>query len=124
MDDVRQKISLNAEQKIGLKYYDQFRQKMPRSEVEEIFHVVKESVEKIIPGFIYEICGSYRRGREMCGDADILMTHPNGRSHDHIVYPLITHLHEIGKKSERTLQILENPIWVLDRLVLENVAVL
>lgn len=26
-------------------------------------------------------CGSYRRGKPTCGDVDILMSHPNGRSH-------------------------------------------
>ncbi|XP_055353793.1 DNA polymerase lambda-like isoform X2 [Paramacrobiotus metropolitanus] len=96
LDDVREKASLTTEQKIGLQYYDEFLKKMPREEVEEIFHVVKIVTDSIEKGFIFEVCGSYRRGRDLCGDVDILMTHPDGHSHETILKPLLDKLHQKG----------------------------
>ena len=33
------------------------------------------------PGCEVVVCGSFRRGRELCGDVDILITHQDGSSH-------------------------------------------
>jgi len=50
--------------KIGLKYFEDFEKRMTRSEVEEIYNIVKKEIEELsdIPN-IYEaiVCGSYRR---------------------------------------------------------------
>ena len=43
-------------------------------------------------------CGSYRRGKPTCGDVDILVTHPDGRSHKGIFSRLIQLLKEDGNK--------------------------
>ena len=37
--------------------------------------------------------GSYRRGATSCGDVDILITHPDGRSHRNLLEPLLEKLH-------------------------------
>ena len=39
-------------------------------------------------------CGSYRRGKPTCGDVDILVTHPDGRSHKGV----FTQMLEKGKE--------------------------
>ena len=70
---------------------------MSRKEVEEIVRIVEETVDSIKAGFIFKVCGSYLRGRELCGDVDLLMTHSDGHSHDTILRPLIARLHEMGK---------------------------
>lgn len=43
------------------------------------------------------VCGSYRRGKPTCGDVDVLITHPDGHSHELIFKPLLAHLKETGK---------------------------
>ena len=45
------------------------------------YYQVREACESIDPALMVVTCGSYRRGRETCGDVDILVTHPDGRSH-------------------------------------------
>ncbi|OQV26010.1 DNA polymerase lambda [Hypsibius exemplaris] len=95
LEDVKSKIALTPEQTVGLKYYEEFQQKMSRKEVEEIAGTVQRAVNSIKAGFVFEICGSYRRGREHCGDVDLLMTHPDGRViHESILEPLLTQLHK------------------------------
>lgn len=42
------------------------------------------------------VCGSYRRGKATCGDVDILITHPDGHSHEKLFRPLLTHLKQTG----------------------------
>lgn len=40
LDDIRTKAKLNPNQQVGLKYYDEFRERIPRDEVTEIEAVV------------------------------------------------------------------------------------
>lgn len=42
--------------------------------MKEIAHSVDDGLEVVT-------CGSYRRGKPTCGDIDILISHPDGRSH-------------------------------------------
>jgi DNA polymerase lambda len=69
---------------VGLKYFEDLRLKIPRDEVTEMVMEVKKAVLKVFPYKKLEItaCGSYRRGKSECGDADILITtslnHPQG----------------------------------------------
>lgn len=71
------KITLNHMQKLGLKYYSDLNNRMPRAEVEAIGEIMRRQLEQIRPGITFEISGSYRRGRADCGDIDILLTHNN-----------------------------------------------
>jgi len=50
----------------------------------------------IQPGLIAMACGSYRRGKSTCGDVDVLITHPDGKSHASIYKELIHRLHSTG----------------------------
>eukprot|EP01053_Blabericola_migrator_P011436 Blabericola_migrator_1__11435@NODE_679_length_6909_cov_149_679480_g493_i0_p3_GENE_NODE_679_length_6909_cov_149_679480_g493_i0NODE_679_length_6909_cov_149_679480_g493_i0_p3_ORF_typecomplete_len395_score60_99DNA_pol_lambd_f/PF10391_9/5_1e20DNA_pol_B_palm/PF14792_6/9_9e03DNA_pol_B_palm/PF14792_6/2e14HHH_8/PF14716_6/4_8e12HHH_5/PF14520_6/1_7e03HHH_5/PF14520_6/0_0062Suppressor_APC/PF11414_8/2_1e02Suppressor_APC/PF11414_8/0_18zfC2H2/PF00096_26/5_1e02zfC2H2/PF00096_26/21zfC2H2/PF00096_26/2_7e02_NODE_67 len=75
LDDLRQHQDLlNDNQKIGLKFVEDFNTKMPRSEVEEIASRVTAVNETLFgKGFIeVVIAGSYRRGALECGDCDLL----------------------------------------------------
>ena len=58
---------LNDKQKIGLKYYEDLLERIPREEME--YH--RTLLEKVIPEM--EIVGSYRRGSETSGDIDVLI---------------------------------------------------
>jgi DNA polymerase lambda len=87
---------LNRQQLIGLKYYDEFKERMSRNEVKQIEDKVIEGCNKINSSLQVVTCGSYRRGKPTCGDVDILITHPDGRSHKGIFTPLIELLKHDG----------------------------
>jgi DNA polymerase lambda len=63
-----------------------------------IYFKVKEAAYKINPGLICMACGSYRRGKADCGDVDILITHPDGKSHKGVFSKLLSSLHESGRQ--------------------------
>jgi DNA polymerase/3'-5' exonuclease PolX len=60
---------------IGIKYYNDFKQLIPREEIDIIKTIIKKCLKKIDKKYIFEICGSYRRGCSHSGDVDILITH-------------------------------------------------
>ncbi|KAK3684935.1 hypothetical protein B0T22DRAFT_203652 [Podospora appendiculata] len=68
---------LTRVQQIGVKYYDEFKLKMPRSEVEAISNVILEHAQEIHPGFQMVIVGGYRRGKTESGDVDVVLSHPD-----------------------------------------------
>ena len=57
---------------------------------------VREVAHSIDPGLEVVTCGSYRRGRPMCGDVDLLITHPNGRSHRGVFSVLMQRCRDAG----------------------------
>lgn len=65
-------------QQIGLKYYKVLRDRIPRNLVEIVEQIIKKwlSILTILNGQAIteiKISGSYRRGRETCGDIDLLL---------------------------------------------------
>uniref|UniRef100_A0A1I8IBB6 DNA polymerase n=1 Tax=Macrostomum lignano TaxID=282301 RepID=A0A1I8IBB6_9PLAT len=109
LDDLASRPDLlNRQQKIGLKHYDDFLNRMPRSEAGEIESVVAEAVHQLGNGFIVQACGSYRRGRPDCGDVDVLVTHPDGRSHAGLLTRLVTHLERTGFLTDHLVSCEEN----------------
>ncbi|KAI5437175.1 hypothetical protein KIW84_023335 [Lathyrus oleraceus] len=81
LDDLRNDDSLTNAQKLGLKYFDDIRQRVPRHEVQEMEQILQKVGEDVLPGVIIICGGSYRRGKATCGDIDIIITHPDGTSH-------------------------------------------
>jgi NAD-dependent DNA ligase len=72
----RQNELLNDVQKVGLKYYEDILEKIPRKEIDEyaaIFQTAYETVSKKTE-MKYEIVGSYRRGATTSGDIDVIIT--------------------------------------------------
>jgi DNA polymerase IV (family X) len=67
---------LNDNQKIGLELYQDLLAKIPREEVKQISEIVVQAAKNLLEGqeIIANTCGSYRRGKEMCGDVDVLIT--------------------------------------------------
>lgn len=61
---------LNEKQKIGLRFYEDLLERIPRSEMEEHQRVLLGSLPSGTTG---EIVGSFRRGAESSGDIDILV---------------------------------------------------
>lgn len=72
----RQNEVLNDVQKVGLKYYEDIQEKIPRKEIDEyaaIFQTAHSVVSKKTE-MKYEIVGSYRRGATASGDIDVIIT--------------------------------------------------
>jgi len=68
---------LTRNQLVGVECYEDFQDKMSRSEVEEIFQICSKELSQLLPNAKMEIMGSYRRGKHACGDADLLIYDPN-----------------------------------------------
>ncbi len=60
---------------------------------------MKKACHVINKGLVVVTCGSYRRGRSTCGDVDILVTHPDGRSHKGVFGQLLRILKDEGTLS-------------------------
>lgn len=77
--------SLNRVQQIGVKFYDEFQAKIPRGEVESISGTILRHARlcRDIPerkwtteeDVVLAIVGGYRRGKELCGDVDVILSH-------------------------------------------------
>ena len=58
---------------------------------------VRQAVSELDSGLEMVTCGSYRRGKSTCGDVDVLVTHPDGKSHVGVFSKLLNKLHDQGK---------------------------
>uniref|UniRef100_A0A8C6Y272 DNA polymerase lambda n=1 Tax=Naja naja TaxID=35670 RepID=A0A8C6Y272_NAJNA len=96
LDDIRTRASVTSQQAIGLKYYKDFLERMPRQEAAEIEQTVRKAALSIIPELVCIACGSFRRGKPTCGDVDVLVTHPDGHSHQGVFNKLLNVLHKSG----------------------------
>jgi DNA polymerase/3'-5' exonuclease PolX len=65
---------LNDKQTVGLNYYEQLLQRIPRAEMEEHQHILFHYLRP----FTAEIVGSFRRGMPTSGDIDVLIRVPKG----------------------------------------------
>ena len=53
--------------------------------------------EALVSGVEVMTCGSYRRGKPTCGDVDLLISHPDGRSHAGLFSALLQRGQENGQ---------------------------
>jgi DNA ligase (NAD+) len=67
---------LNDKQRIGLKYYDDILQRIPRSEINTYLSVFETHFPQSSENSM-EIVGSYRRGADSSGDIDVILTSKN-----------------------------------------------
>lgn len=69
----RQNELLNDIQKVGLKYYEQIQERIPRLEIEK-FKKIFTDIFRTDTDTKFEIVGSYRRGQQTSGDIDVIIT--------------------------------------------------
>ena len=69
----RQNELLNDVQKVGLKYYEQIQERIPRLEIEK-FKKIFTDIFITNANTKFEIVGSYRRGQQTSGDIDVIIT--------------------------------------------------
>ena len=96
LEDLKNHGKLTRQQEIGLKYYEEFLERMPREEAGQIEEVVKNVALEINPGLEALACGSYRRGKPTCGDVDVIVSHPDGKSHEGVMTKLLDSLKSSG----------------------------
>lgn len=58
---------------------------------------MRDAAKSIDAGLLALACGSYRRGKATCGDVDVLISHPDGKSHKGIFTKVLQILHDTGK---------------------------
>lgn len=73
---------LNHHQNIGLRYLEDFEEKIPREEIERIESTIRSEIGSLDSQFNITICGSYRRGKKESGDIDTLISHHTFTSSD------------------------------------------
>lgn len=76
---------LHHDQLVGIKYFKDTSQKIPRTEIDKIQKYCQVVAKSLNPGFELMCCGSYRRGRERSGDVDCLMTHVDLKTPEDII---------------------------------------
>jgi NAD-dependent DNA ligase len=107
---------LNDIQKIGLKYYEQLLERIPRSEIqmyEQIFTTTFSNIaSKSDPNAKFEIVGSYRRGAQNSGDIDVIITGNTGVVYKNFIDDLIKQgiiTHVLSRGLSKTLVIAKLP---------------
>ncbi|BGP60673.1 hypothetical protein NBRC10512_001922 [Rhodotorula toruloides] len=75
---------------VGLKYYEDLLERIPRDEVTELYGHAKRIAYNIDPKLQVWCMGSYRRGAETCGDIDLIVTRDpsDGKTHEGAVQKL------------------------------------
>ncbi len=65
---------LNRMGKIGLRYYDDLNQRIPRQDIKNKSKFLKNTLKSIDKKSVFQICGSFRRELPTSGDIDILIS--------------------------------------------------
>jgi NAD-dependent DNA ligase/DNA polymerase/3'-5' exonuclease PolX len=98
---------LNEIQKLGLIYYEDILEKIPRSEIEEYKTIFETTFSKSNNDKM-EIVGSYRRGLKSSGDIDVIITSTNPKIFSIFIDELIKKkiiLHVLSKGPSKCLVI-------------------
>uniref|UniRef100_A0A131XSZ4 DNA polymerase n=1 Tax=Ixodes ricinus TaxID=34613 RepID=A0A131XSZ4_IXORI len=96
LEELASSGQLTGQQKIGLKHFHDFLEKMPREEAGEIADTVAKAALSLQPGLTVVPCGSYRRGKSMCGDVDVLISHAELSALDGLLNRLLQLLRSSG----------------------------
>ena len=78
----------------GIKYYEDIQIKIPREEITELFKIMEEELYTIFDRNILkaEVVGSYRRGKKLCGDMDVIITRTDEGKISGILHTLVEKL--------------------------------
>lgn len=75
---------ITHEQLVGVKYFHDISEKIPRAEIIKMEKLLKLMAKKLNSELQIQCCGSYRRGRDRSGDIDALMCHPDLKTKDDV----------------------------------------
>lgn len=82
-------IDLTNAQQIGLKYVDEFKDRIPRQEVQIFELIFRVALDRLDSNIKMDICGSYRRESETSGDIDVLITQEKSSTTSKDIYTLL-----------------------------------
>jgi DNA polymerase IV len=89
--------TLTRVQQIGVKFYDEFLLPIPRSEVDDIASTIHQHAVKVRDKDVQSlVVGGYRRGKENCGDVDIILSHPDEDKTLGVITDIVASLEEEG----------------------------
>ena len=89
--------TLSRVQQIGVKYYAEFLEQIPRSEVESIASIIHTHAIRVRDSNIsVTIVGGYRRGKSASGDVDIILSHPSLPQTTNLVTDIVASLEDEG----------------------------
>ena len=109
---IKQNELLNEIQKIGLTFYEDILQRIPRSEIEQYKTIFEKCFVKHNENDAFEIVGSYRRGASDSGDIDIIITGLTSLAYKNLIDNLIKNkiiLHVLSSGPSKTLVITRLP---------------
>ncbi|KAI5919115.1 hypothetical protein F4810DRAFT_521841 [Camillea tinctor] len=81
--------TISREQQIGVKFYEELKEKILRAEVESIGGTVLDHANKLRRGYRMVIVGGYRRGKAASGDVDIILSHPDEDATQHFITDIV-----------------------------------
>lgn len=119
-------IEVNDKIKLGVKYYGVYQVDIPRKEIDEYYKLFKKLIKRINhtlelkedKEYIFEICGSYRRGKTISGDIDVLISKKGtklGKTKDD------KHLERFVKKLKQQLKYNDGKPLLLDDMTDKNI---
>ncbi|EPE09472.1 dna polymerase beta [Ophiostoma piceae UAMH 11346] len=85
---------LTRVQQIGVKYYEELQELIARPQVEAIADKVLAHANAIQPGYQMIIAGGYRRGKELSGDVDIIISHHDESATNMLIGRLVLSLEQ------------------------------
>lgn len=89
--------SLTRVQQIGVKYYDEFKLKIPATEVEFIAGKIKAHAVQLTDSSLEAIIvGGHRRGNLESGDVDVILTHRSERATLNLISDVVDSLEASG----------------------------
>ncbi|KAK2871893.1 hypothetical protein FQN49_002717 [Arthroderma sp. PD_2] len=95
--------SLSRVQQIGVKYYDEFLAGIPKEETRSIADTILSHAKRVRPDADFDgkgveciIVGGYRRGKELGGDVDVILTHRDDRVTSNLVFDVVASLEHEG----------------------------
>ncbi len=90
IDDLKKnKQLLNRVQLIGLKYYEDFKNRIKRTEIIKVEKFISEIIKNIDVNLQFSILGSYRREKKDSGDIDCLFWHPTRTDDENLFNSII-----------------------------------
>ena len=75
-NETKQLCKIHKSTLIGLKYFHDITQKIPREEIQKAETIIKRVAEHMNKDIQVILCGSYRRERDKSGDIDCCIFHP------------------------------------------------
>jgi len=101
--------NLTHAQTMGIKYFEDSKQRIPRAEIDEFNNILQNFVGCIDRELVATICGSYRRGKDNSGDIDVLISHPSWENKE-----------QMGNNMAELLQMLKGIRILVDDLTFEG----